>query len=257
MAQKSKGLKRAKLLIILLAAAIIMCALFFLANKYLFKVRNWTINISGGGGYSHEDIIRASGIEEGAQLFGFDRAAAVNNIKRELSYVAGVTMIRFPPSTVRIDVQTDEAVFGFMLGGDYYIVTENFRVAEKIRMYAMPLEYVKPPGVINIVTYDITRCFVGERIEFGDEDILYFLKELLRLVRGHEAAGMISSVDIRDKFDVVMTYGDSYTVRFGVFENVYSKALNSFYIIEWLYERGSTAGIIDVSDERTALFRPE
>lgn len=251
---KGRNLRKPKLLIILLIAAVVAGASFFAANRYLFKVRNWTINISGGS-ISREDVIMASGIEEGAELFGFDRAAAKNNIKRELTHVTNVNMIRFPPSTLRIDVKTESAAMGIMLGGDYYIISENFRVLERIRMYGRALEYVKPPGVVNIVTNDVTRCFVGEKIEFGDSDIMDFLKEFLKLRRRHEAADMISSIDIRDKFNVVMDYSGLYSVNFGVFENVYAKALNSFDVIDHLYERGLT-GTIDVSDMRRAVFSP-
>jgi len=246
---------RRKILIVLLAAVVIVSAFFFLANRHLFKVRNWTVNISGSGMHSQEEIINASGIAEGTELFGFDRATAMTNIKRELAYVTSVSMIRLPPSTLRIDVQTDTAAFGIMLGGEYYIISENFRVVEKIRMDGRSLEYVKPPGIVNIITNDVTRCFVGERIEFGDDDIVSFIEELLKLRRGHAAAAMITSVDIRDKFDVVMDYGGLYTVRFGVFENVYRKALNSFDVIEILQERG-LRGTIDVSDKENAVFMP-
>lgn len=244
-----------KILIVLLAVIIISSAFFLLANRHLFRVRNWVVSIGGSGVYSQEQIINASGIAKGTELFGFDRAAAVNNIKRELPYVSNVIMTRLPPSTLRIDIHTDTAVFGIMLGEEYYIISENFRVVEKLRMDGRPLEYVKPHGIVNIITNDVVRSFVGERIEFGDNDIVSFLEEFLKLRRGHDAAEMITSVDIRDKFNVVMNYGDLYTVQFGVFENIYRKALNSFDVIEVLDER-SLRGTIDVSDGEKVVFMP-
>ena len=243
---KISGLK--KFLIILLTIAVLAGAAFILANQYLFKVKKFNIieNIM----YSREDIIRACGIEEGAELFGFDVRLAANNIMKELSYAESVSIIRLPPSTVRINVRTDEPAFGFALGRDYYIVTNKLRVAEKISMG----DGFEQLGVINIVTDYVTKCFVGEIIEFSDEDIGDFLKEVLKLAGDNAAAGIISSVDIRDKFNVVMNYSDLYLVKFGVFENVYSKAVNSFDVIEQLSD---FTGIIDMSDERTASFTPD
>lgn len=229
---------------------------FFLANLYIFKVKNWTVVLSEDNLYSQENIIKASGIEEGAELFGFDKRLAENNIKKELAYVESVSILRIPPFTVRIAVKTDEAAFGFTLGGDYYIISEKFRVAEKISINNREQRDFVPPGVVNIVTDDVKKCFVGETIEFADEDILDFLKELLRLIKENEDAEMISSVNIKDKFDVVMNYSDLYLVKFGVFENIYSKALGSFAVINEVSERGLT-GIIDISEEKIAPFTPD
>jgi hypothetical protein len=207
--------------------------------------------------YTHAEVIEASGIQESWELFGFDVRLAKYDIQKNLAYAEKVRIIRLPPSTVRITIQTDEAAFGFMLGGDYYIVTDKFRVAEKISVQGRNPEDVKPPGVVTIVTDHVKKCFVGEKIEFSDNDILDFLKELLRLVReGDDMAAMITSVNIKDKFDVIMNYNDLYLVKFGVFENVFSKAIGSFDVIEYLSERNLT-GIIDMSEEKIASFTPE
>jgi len=234
-----------KFLIFLLVLIITAGGVFIFANQYLFKVKNF--NIIENSMYTREDIIKASGIEEGAELFGFNVRLAKDNIERELAYAESVSIIRLLPSTVRINIKTDEPVFGFTLGRDYYIVTDKLRVAEKISMGGD----FKPPGVINIVTDYVIKCFVGEMIEFSDKDIPDFLRELIRLVKDEKTARMISSVDIRDKFNVVMNYSDLYLVRFGVFENVYSKAVSSFDVIEQLSE---LTGIIDMSDEQIASF---
>ena len=253
--QVARKSSKGKILIVLLAIVIILFAFFFFANRHLFRVRNWAVNISGSGMYLQEEIINASGIASGAELFGFDRAAAQNNIKRELPYVSSVSITRLPPSTLRIDIYTDTAAFGILLGEEYYIISENFRVVEKIRMDGNSLEYIKPLGIVNLITNNVVRSFVGERIEFNDDDVVSFLEEFLKLRRGHESAEMITSIDVRDKFNVVMDYGGLYTVQFGVFENIYRKALNSFDVIKVLDER-SLRGTIDVSNKENAIFMP-
>ena len=259
--KKAKGLNnsgrvsgRKKFLIALLAVAIAAGAVFVFANQYLFKVRHF--NIGENSMYTREQIIAASGISEGDELFGFSARAVRDNIKRGLGYAESVSILRLPPSTLVINIRTGRPAFGFMLGMDYYIITENFMVAEKISMGGRSISEVKPPGVINIVTDYITRCFVGEQIEFSDGDILDFLKELLRLRRYEPMAYMISSVDIRDKFNVVMNYSGEYLVRFGVFENVYAKAAGSFDVIKRLREQNLT-GVIDMSDGQVASFVPD
>ena len=244
--KSKKNLIFASVFIVVTGAA----AVYF--NIHLFKVKNF--NVAENNRYMREDIVAASGIEEGAELFGFDVRLAENNIKRKLAYIYTADIIRLPPSTVRISIKTDEPMFGLALGKDYYIITDTFRVAEKTETDNKNINEHGTAGIIDIVADCVTKCFVGEKIEFSDEDITDFLSELINLARDEKMAEMISSVDIRDKFNVVMNYSDLYLVRLGVFENVYSKALSSFDVIEQLSE---LTGIIDISDDKIASFIPD
>jgi hypothetical protein len=63
----------------------------------------------------------------------------------------------------------------------------------------------------------------------------------------------IRSIDIKNKFKVGMNYGDKFSVNFGVFDNIASKILNSFEIINQLPDYAE--GIIDMSDGKVASFR--
>jgi hypothetical protein len=251
---RAKHSKSKKVLIFLLAFIIIAGVLLIVTNRYIFKVKNWLVGENEV--YTREEIIKASGIEEGTELYGFDAGLAEENMRKNLAYAESVSIIRLPPWTVKIDIKTDKAMFGMMLGGDYYILSEKFRVAEKIGVNGVE-DFKPPPGVVTIAADNVKKCFVGERAEFEDEDIEYFLRELMDLIKENERASVISSVNIKDKFNVVMNYSDMFLVKFGVFENIYLKALNSFEIIDgYLLERNQT-GIIDVSDEKTGSFSLE
>ena len=162
---------------------------------------------------------------------------------------------RVPPSTVSIEVKTEAGSFGIMISGDYYIISESFRVVDKIKV-ASEAEFVPLPGVIAIKTAKIKKCYLGDKVEFLDMDIYDFLKELVELF-GDEGTdpkmvSAILSIDITNKFKVTMNYGDRFFLKFGIFENISPKILNVFEIISQLpdyYE-----GVIDISDGKTASF---
>jgi cell division protein FtsQ len=239
-------------------AALLCGIVFIFTHHYLFQINNIIINENGK--YTYEEIIRASGIVQGRELFGLNIRQAEENIKENLTYTENVRITRIPPSTITIDIKTEDGLFGIMLGGDYYIVSENLRVLEKIKVVGSGTGGFEPPG--NIITFKtdaVQKCFIGEKMEFSDNDIYDFLKEMAGFQKNNKENGVMSGmpkitgIDITNKFRVIMNYEDKFLVRFGIFENISDKIINSYEIIERL--PGHAEGIIDITDGKTASFR--
>jgi len=253
--------------IILLTA---ITAFLFFANKYFFKVQKIDItDAAGNDKYSYDDILNASGIVKGSQLYGIDLKQVKQNIEKQLTYVSSVNITQIPPSTVNIEVKTDKGMFGIKLGGDYYVISENFKVVDKIDIVGSETDntdntdnagnFIPPDGVITVVTGGVEKCCVGENIEFSDPDISGFLQGLVALYKEYDLQGImksanisVSSVNIKDKFNVVMDYGDRFLIKFGIFENINSKILNSFDVIKQI--PGDVKGIIDMTDGKVVSF---
>jgi len=235
----------------------VLTALLFLINKYFFKITN--ILIITDDKYSYEEVLKASGIKEGQELLGLDVKKIKENIKDSLTYAESVNISRIPPFTVRIEVKSEKGFFGIMLGGDYYIISRNFRVVDKIKVVGnIPagIEFTPPDGIITIETDEIKKCYMGDKIEFKDADIYDFFKDITELAdENMDMVAAINSIDIKNKFKVYMNYGDRLLLRLGVFENISSKILNSFEIINSLPDYAK--GIIDMTNEKTASFRYE
>jgi len=233
----------------------------FLTNQYFFKIKN--INISENDKYSYDQILKASGINMGEELYGIDLKKAKTKIKEMLTYTESVNITQIPPSTINIDIKTEKGFFGVMLGGDYYIISQNFKVIDKIKIVGNGItesNFTPPENIITFETDAIKKCYLGKKIEFTDDDIFDFLKNIITLFNDSkdnknngDMLSVINSIDITNKFKVVMNYGDRFLVKFGIFENISSKILNTFEIINELPDYAE--GIIDMSEGRIASFR--
>jgi len=254
------GVRIRKFLFTVFLLAAVITAAFYLANEYVLKVKN--ISIKTDGRYSYDEILEASGIEEGQKLYGIDVKQAKENIKDTLTYADSVIIYRSPPFTVHIEVKTEKGFFGIMLGGDYYIISKKFKVVDKIKIvgnYTAGKEFKPPDGIITVETYEIKKCYMGEKIEFKDGDVFDFLQEITELsdenIENTDMIASINNINIKNKFKVYMNYEDRLLLRFGVFENISSKMLNSFEIITKIPEYAE--GIIDMTNEKVASFRQE
>ena len=92
---------------LLIMAAIVAAVIFGVA--IFFKVN--TVEVQGNAIYSAEEIRSASGIQNGDNLFTLNKEAAAGSIKASLPYVETVSIIRFLPDKIVIEVKESDATF--------------------------------------------------------------------------------------------------------------------------------------------------
>ena len=92
---------------LLIMAAIVAAVIFGVA--IFFKVN--TVEVQGTAIYSAEEIRSASGIQKGDNLFTLNKEAAAGSIKASLPYVETVSIIRFLPDKIVIEVKESDATF--------------------------------------------------------------------------------------------------------------------------------------------------
>ena len=84
------------------AAVVFGVAIFFKVN---------TVEVQGNSIYSAAEIASASGIQKGDNLFTLNKEAAAGSIKASLPYVETVSVIRFLPDRIVIEVKESDATF--------------------------------------------------------------------------------------------------------------------------------------------------
>ena len=92
---------------LLIMAAIVAAVIFGVA--IFFKVN--TVEVQGNTIYSAEEIRSASGIQKGDNLFTLNKEATAGSIKASLPYVETVSIIRFLPDKIVIEVKESDATF--------------------------------------------------------------------------------------------------------------------------------------------------
>ena len=87
---------------LLMFFVVVVAAIFVMS--VLLRVSD--IRVEGNEHYTDEEIINAIDIEEGDNLFFFDRFAAISRVFAKLPYVEQVSVERSLPNKVVITVQT-------------------------------------------------------------------------------------------------------------------------------------------------------
>ena len=89
---------------------ILHCCIKIIDASNYFKNIN-TVEVQGNAIYSAEEIRSASGIQKGDNLFTLNKEAAAGSIKASLPYVETVSIIRFLPDKIVIEVKESDATF--------------------------------------------------------------------------------------------------------------------------------------------------
>lgn len=107
---------------------LVIVAVIFVMSVF-FRVSD--IQVEGNTHYTDEEIIRAIDIEEGDNLFFFDRFAALSRVFAKLPYVEEVSVERKLPNKVTITVKESQALAYIVLGDEDWTIDHSCKVLGK------------------------------------------------------------------------------------------------------------------------------
>jgi len=225
---------------------LVIVAVIFVMSV-LFRVSD--IQVRGNTHYTDEEIIRAIDIEEGDNLFFFDRFAALSRVFAKLPYIDEVTVERSLPNRVIITVTESQALAYIVLGEEEWTIDHNCKVLGK----ANEDELV---GLIPILGIAPGTLMIGEPLQTadGDERIVNFIAAVLDQLEGRNLYRRVGRVDFTNPNQVEFTLDDKYIVRIGNDSSVEYKFGMLISALSQLLE--GDVGIINVSDGNTAHFSP-
>ena len=213
----------------------------------LFRVSD--IQVEGNTHYTDEEIIRAIDIEEGDNLFFFDRFAALSRVFAKLPYIDEVSVERSLPNRVIITVSESQALAYIVLGEENWTIDHNCKVLGKANDDELK-------GLIPVLGISPGTLMIGEPLQTadGDERIVNFIAEVLDQLEGRGLYTRVGRVDFTDVNNVEFTLDNKYVVRIGNGNNVEYKFGMLISVLSQLLE--GDVGIINVSDGNTAHFSP-
>lgn len=230
----------------LLMFLIVIVAVIFVMSIF-FRVSD--IRVEGNEHYTDEEIINASGIEDGDNLFFFDKFAAVSRAYTKLPYLEVVTVDRQLPNRVTINVEECKALAYISVGDEEWTIDHSCKILGKANEEELG-------GLIPIYGIDPGTLMIGERLETRDKDeaLVDSLAEILYQI---EARGMASGsrrLDFSNPYAIRYVYTEKYTVILGGGSNIERKFSMLQSVIGQLKE--GDIGTIDLSDINTAHFIP-
>ena len=225
---------------------LVVVAVIFVMSVF-FRVSD--IQVRGNSHYTDEEIIRAIDIEEGDNLFFFDRFAALSRVFAKLPYIDEVTVERSLPNRVIITVTESQALAYIVLGEENWTIDHGCKVLGKANDDELR-------GLIPIVGISPGTLMIGEPLQTadGDTQTVDYIAAVLDQLEARGLYRQVGRVDFSDPEHVEFTLNDKYTVRIGNANNLEYKFGMLISVLSQLLD--GDVGIINVSDGNTAHFSP-
>ena len=231
----------------ILTFAVVVIAIVFLMSVFL---RISDITVAGNEHYTDDEIIKAIDIEQGDNLFFFDRFAAISRVFAKLPYVEEVTLERQLPNKVIITVQECKALAYIAVGDENWTIDRSCKVLGKATEDELGT-------LIRVEGLNPGTLLIGERLTSadGDDAIIGFISEVLYQIQERNLAEHIRNLDFSDPIGASMQYGTRFVVILGGKSEVNHKFAMLESVLEQLKE--GDGGIINVSDATVAHFIPQ
>lgn len=230
--------------LILLAVLLVVFAVGAVA--IFFKVSSVTVT-GNGEIYSEEEIVEASGIKKGMNIYLVDDDSVVTNLLSAFPYVKTVTVDRNIPSNVTLELRCDLPNYYFEISGEYFVVSRDLRVVQRYTdKEAMKADL---PKIKKLTAGDIKSAIVGSELIFVNSSYAKSLKELLSVLEATELFDGVSSVDLTDRFNMYVVYDGRLKANIG---NSDELALKLRFMNEVVKDLGEARGTIDIKNVEAA-----
>lgn len=209
MAQKRRAQHRASR-----SAVIALCLVMFIAfasllvYKLFFVAQNFTVE--GNVRYTAEEIVAASSVSAGDNLYSFSAVKTADTLTFHLPYIQTLSVRRTVPDSVCFTVQEETAVFWAELYGQTWALSGSLRLLE-------PLDAAeaRESGLIRLRLPDVESAVSGRVITFKDERSSRRIREIVEAVLNAELCDRLTSVDLRNSRALTMVSDDCYLLDLG------------------------------------------
>ena len=232
--QRNKRNRRKKLIFRSVAGAIFLVVGIIVALSLFFNINK--IVVSGDAVYSHETVVKASGVSEGDNLVFLSKSKLNEKLSSELAYIGSVTVKRRLPSTLELVIKKTDAKLGIAMNGYFTLLDENGKVLEK------DLETVGE-NIILANLGEIESAELGETVVLKEEKVLTKLQQVLAECK-KVGINDISLMDLSDIYNIKLVYQGRITLVLGETD---SENLNSKLAL------GKAA--LDKQNEENSLYR--
>ena len=230
-------------LFLILAAIVTGCIVFFRANH---------IVVSGESRYSEEEIIAATGIEEGQNLFQLDKFSIIRQMRSQLPYLDDISITRKLPDTLVITVTDSQPVAALEYNGEWWLLDSGCSLLERG-------DASLAQGRAVLLGLTPLSPSVGTRlaVDAAEEDKL---TALLALLAAMEERGMTSHItdfiDLTSEGEIRLGYDGTLTVAIPLYSGDFAlQALRLEGALAELQEQnGTVAGTLTLPSEGTRAW---
>jgi len=226
---------------------IIIIAAVVLAMSVFFKVSR--ITVTGNSYYTAQQVIEASGIEEGDNLFFINRFSAVSKIFAKLPYIQKATVSRGLPNRITITVTESQTLAYIPLGSDMWTIDSSCKILGKT-------DATGAASLIRIDGIELSKPIVGQTASTTSEDAakLTYLADILEQIQGRAMQDKVTYIDMSTIANPSFDFMGRFTVKLGSDENTAYKFGLLVSAVQQL--KDGDYGTIDLSIDKQAHFSP-
>lgn len=212
-------------LLLALSIIVIFSALVAVVYKALFRISD--ISADGSTRYSSEEIVAASGISDGMNLYSFRKSSVRESLMLACPYISDIEIDREIPNTVVLHASEDAPVYYTEVYGEIKVLSSGLRVLDS----ASDAESLDGE-LIRLRLPAITYSVAGRVITFADSKYERTIREVLSAVDDSELNGRIGAINLQSLYDISMTCDGKYRLEIGDTSRLELKLLTASKVLE-------------------------
>lgn len=203
--ERRKRHRRNQLIGYAIAIVVVVIAAVVLSLTVFFKISN--ITVTGDEIYSNSEIIEASKLKNGDNLFTFSKADVKNDIERKLPYVESVEIKRSPTGKVTFTITAAKAKLAIDRGNSYILLSTSCKVLEE------NVQAINEDATL-VTASELVSATPGVSAEFENENDAQTIAKIADIIEKNEILN-INGIDITDYTDIKLAYNQRITLKVG------------------------------------------
>ena len=192
-------------LVMMFLVAVLIMSLFFRVSE---------IEVVNASDYSDREIVAASGIEKGVNLFFVDRFSAASMIFADLPYMDTVSIRRELPNKIVIQAEGSAPAVYLRLDDEYWLLDRKCKmlgITTAVKAEAYPeVRSLEPLTAME----NMDMIVEGPNVER-----LAYAAELITALQGEGLLTKVSWIDVKDSSNPSVYYDGRVTAYFGALED--------------------------------------
>ncbi len=226
-----------------LILALLGVASYFALTKYLVVAE---VALQDTNLYPKEAMLELLAPEEGTPLIKVSKNKICRALEEGFPYLVEAKVEFDLPGKINISFTEDFGELALVLGQEQFCIDKDLNVLAKERLGSdIPR--------IRLVSGDVSRCIVGEKLGFFEEEAENRLKTILSAMENTDLMGQVQQIDMRDKFNIQIRYLDRFNLLVGDESSLKHKLMMVKEVVLDLQE--TDTGTIDIADPDTAYVK--
>lgn len=226
-------------------AFVLICISVIVAMSIFFRVNH--IEVEGNEDYTDEQVIEATGIDTGDNLFFLNRIGAVSRMLARLPYIQEATISRVLPNKIIITVKESSAVATVSTETSYWMIDRDCKLMTAVTES-------EAQGLIHVTGITPVMPGVGDKMEVdaGEEPKVEYLSEILLEIEVRGLQSRITDLDITDVSNPTFVFDNRFDVKLGAKTDTILKFGLLLSAVDQL--AAGDSGTIDLSIDEKAHF---